>query len=113
MINYVDNEETKIKKIDVYVTQTLFSIKVKTKTDINSSFTVSASIEQEYGNYFLYYTYITDPNANVQKDNPIQHGTCRMMLQTDTQCIEGKYWTSGRRTGDIYWKAVKSDGGKG
>jgi len=104
IINYSDNLEVKTKETDITVEQSLSSIKVKTRTDINESYTITSSIEQEYGAYFLYYIYITNPDASTQKHNPIQHGTCRMMLKKDTRTIKGKYWTTSQTTGDIQWQ---------
>lgn len=104
IISYYDKLEAKTKHIDITVRQNLFSIKVKTRTDINESYTIASSIEQEYDSYFLYYIYITNPDASVQKHNPIQHGTCRMTLEKDTRTIKGKYWTTSQTTGDIQWQ---------
>lgn len=50
---------------------------------------------------------MTNPSAATQKSNPIQHGTCRMVLEGDNKTIRGKYWTSSNTTGDIEWKAVE------
>ena len=100
-IYYYEGNESKTKSIDVFVEQRLFSLKITTKTDINSSYTIAASIEQEYENFFLYYTYITNPNASVQAGNPIQHGTCRIVLSPDTRSLRGKYWTTSNTIGDI------------
>lgn len=41
----------------------------------------------------------------VAGENPIQHGTCRMILDGDNSRISGKYWTSSNTTGDIEWVA--------
>jgi hypothetical protein len=104
VISYTDKGTARTKQIDVFVKQSLFSVKVETRTDINSSHSITASIVLEYDSFFLYYTYITNPDANVQKGNPIQHGTCRMALQKDTSTIKGKYWTTSRTIGDIQWR---------
>ena len=82
-------------------------IDIKTNTDINSSVTITAAIVSEFGQDILYYTYMTNPSAATQKSNPIQHGTCRMVLEGDNKTIRGKYWTSSNTTGDIEWKAVE------
>lgn len=104
IISYAEKRETKTKQIDIFVKQSLFSIKIKTRTDINESYTITASIEQEYDSYILYYTYITNPDASVQKGNPIQYGACRMTLEEDTRIVKGKYWTTSQTTGDIQWR---------
>lgn len=95
------------KSINVRIKQTWFGIDVKTKTDINSSVTITATIVSEFGQDVLYYTYMTNPSAATQKSNPIQHGTCRMVLEGTNETISGKYWTSSNTTGDIEWKAVE------
>ena len=51
---------------------------------------------------------MTNPTAATQSENPIQHGTCRMILDGDNSRINGKYWTSSNTTGDIEWLAEQS-----
>lgn len=80
------------------------------QTDINSSVTTTAMIVKEYGQDILYYTYMTNPSAATQSDNPIQHGTCRMVLCEDNTRLIGKYWTSSNTTGDIEWDANEMEG---
>lgn len=56
------------------------------------------------------YTYMTNLTAATQSENPIQYGTCRMILDGDNSRISGKYWTSSNTTGDIEWVAEQSQG---
>lgn len=105
VIRYTYNKVQKEKHINIVAKQTLFSVCVETKTDINSSHTVSGTIVKEYNTYILYYSYITNPNAVVQKTNPIQYGTCRMVLNKKNAIISGKYWTSSQTVGDIEWRS--------
>lgn len=93
------------KTIMISVKQTLFSVQITTLTDINSSITVVGLITKEYGAHVLYYTYMTNPDAVVQKTNPVQYGTCRMELGPGIGTIKGKYWTSSGTTGDIVWSS--------
>lgn len=72
------------------------------KTDINNSASVIGNITEENGQHFLYYTYVTYPKTNDQKKNPIQYGTCRMLIENISD-FEGKYWTSVGTAGDIVW----------
>jgi hypothetical protein len=104
-IIYTEDTEVRTKEIVVSVKQSLFSVSVQTKTDINASYSITATINMEHGIYFLYYSYITNPNAIVMEGNPIQYGTCRMALQKDTSTLKGKYWNTSRRNGDISWFA--------
>ena len=105
-IAYVYNNQPITKSIEITVKQSWLSVSIKTKTDINSSSSVSGAIVSEFGNDVLYYNYITNPTAVTQKKNPIQHGTCRMVLEKDSSVIKGKYWTSSQTVGDIEWRAI-------
>lgn len=107
VIRYTFNGLAGEKPISVQIKQTWLRIDVKTKTDTNSSVTITAAIVHEFGQDVLYYTYMTNPSAATQKDNPIQHGTCRMVLSGDNRIMNGKYWTSSHTTGDMEWKAVE------
>ena len=106
-ISYWFKNQKKTKSIEITVKQTWLSISIKTKTDINSSVSISGSILTEYGEDVLYYNYITNPSAVKQEDNPIQYGTCRMILDNDNSVIKGKYWTTSKTAGDITWEALR------
>lgn len=90
----------------VQIKQSWFGIDIQMATYINSSVTITAAIVHEYGQDVLYYTYMTNPSSATQKENPIQYGTCRMILDEDNARISGKYWTSSNTVGDIDWLAV-------
>ena len=107
LINYKYNDECVSKAIRIIVKQSWLSVNIKTATDINSSHTVTGTILAEHGTSVLYYTYITNPSAVSQGENPIQYGTCRMIIDGDNDSnITGRYWTSSRTVGDIEWHAV-------
>lgn len=107
VINYCYNGVDGCKPIEITITQTWLSLKIETKTDINSSVSVSSSFSEEYGQKVLYYTYVTNPSAKVIEQNPIQIGTCRMVLNDDNTCLSGKYWTMRQTIGDIEWNATE------
>lgn len=88
------------------IKQTWTSIDIKVNTGINSSVTIYATIVNEFGQNVLYYTYMTNPSAETQQKNPIQHGTCRMVLTESNRELSGKYWTSSKTVGDIEWVAT-------
>ena len=88
------------KNVEIIIKQTLFSIKVITKTDNNRSTSITANIVLENEEYLLYYTYITNPSAGNINTNPIQYGTCRIPI-IDTEDIKGIYWTTQQTIGDI------------
>lgn len=104
-IRYNYNGVSGEKNIRVQIKQSWLGIDIQTSTDINSSVTIAADIVKEYGRDVLYYTYMTNPTVATQSENPIQHGTCRMILDGDNSRIRGKYWTSSNTTGDIEWVA--------
>ena len=104
-IHYIYKRKLGNKPIKIEVKQTWLTIEIKTKTDINASYTVVGNIVSEYGSDVLYYTYITNPDALEQKKNPIQYGTCRMILNKANKQITGKYWTTSQTMGEIYWEA--------
>lgn len=110
IIRYHFNGIVGEKPIDILIQQSWSSIDIKTKTDINSSFTITAAIVSEFGQAVLYYTYLTNPSAATQKNNPIQHGTCRMILEGDNSRIKGKYWTSSLTSGDMEWISTDTKG---
>lgn len=100
---YNDIEETKAIKVEI--AQSLFKVKVKLRTDMSSSSTVMGMIIEENGEYVLYYTYITSPDIAVDRDNPMQYGTCRVELNKENVRIIGHYWTSRQTGGDMTWIA--------
>ena len=104
-LSYVYKKQPGEKDIAIDVKQTWLSVEITTHTDINSSYTITGSIISEHGIDVLYYTYMTDPQATCQAKNPIQHGTCRMILSGNNERICGKYWTSSQTVGDMVWTA--------
>ena len=104
-ISYTYKNQSSTKPIEITVKQSWLSVSIKAKTDINSSSSITGTIVSEFGDNVLYYNYITTPSAATQGKNPIQHGTCRMMLEGDNTIVKGKYWTSSKTIGDIEWKS--------
>lgn len=94
------------KKIKVQIKQTLYTIKVISKTNINESSSVAEILREENGLAILYYTYLTNPKTNERKNNPIQYGTARMVVDNVEQ-INGRYWTTQVTMGDMFWHRVK------
>lgn len=108
-LSYIYKKQPCIKDISITVKQTWLSVEITTKTDINASHTITGTIVNEHGIDVLYYTYMTDPSAVSQSKNPIQYGTCRMVLNEDNVRITGKYWTTSQTVGDLEWKEVHED----
>ena len=107
-----------IKNAEILIQQNLFSAHVRIKTDEITSDTITSSIIEENGSWFLYYCYITNPQAKYSKNNPIQRGTARLeilMPEYDLKTgflkykypvnfLTGTYWTTRETTGDIVLK---------
>lgn len=106
-ITYLSKKDVLSKKIDISVKQSLFSVRITTKTDINSSNSMVGEIVEENGESVLYYSYITNPSAVTQRTNPVQYGTCRITLNEECEKMQGKYWTTSQTIGDIEWIASK------
>lgn len=103
LIDYKFKGAQDSKTIEVDVKQTWLTVQIKVKTDINFSSSITADIVSENNQDVLYYSYITNPSAMSEGNNPTQHGTCRMILNEKNIKLDGKYWTSSKTTGDIHW----------
>lgn len=103
------------KKAEIFISQTLFFIDVKIKTDEITSDTVTSDLVEEHNSWLLYYTYQTNPQATVSEKNPAQYGTTRLEIEKPEynfrtwflkhektiERLEGKYWTTSKTTGDM------------
>ena len=88
------------KSIKVDIKQTSLKVTVKITTNEITSNTITSDLIEENGEHVLYYTYLTNPSSQYSAQNPIQHGTCRL-IQTDKNTLEGQYWTSRKTIGDV------------
>jgi len=107
VIEYSYNGTVAKKDTSVKIRQSLLSIKIQITTNEIISNTIVANIVEENEKYILYYTYITNPKCKYSKENPIQYGTCRLVL-SDEDCLSGNYWTSRQTTGDLELKRVNN-----
>ena len=107
IIEYSYNGTVVKKDTFVKIRQTLLSVKVQITTNEITSNTIIANLVEENEEYILYYTYITNPKSKYSKENPIQHGTCRLILSTK-DCLTGNYWTSRQTIGDIELKRINN-----
>ncbi|BEU86955.1 hypothetical protein TAMA11512_04190 [Selenomonas sp. TAMA-11512] len=105
IIEYNYNGAVAKKDTFVRIRQTLLSIKIQITTNEITSNTIVANLVEENEEYVLYYTYITNPKSKYSKGNPIQHGTCRLILSAKDY-LSGKYWTSRQTIGDIELKRI-------
>lgn len=99
-IEYNYNGEPSKKEVAVSISQTLLSIKIQVTTNEITSNTIIGNLVEENNEFFLYYTYITNPKSKYSSDNPIQYGTCRLSTNTKNKLM-GVYWTNRRTIGDI------------
>lgn len=110
-IEYKFNNEFGEKSTEIYISQNLFSISVRMKTDEVESTSLASKLVEENDRYVLYYTYITNPKSKYSEENPIQYGTCRIVVNNPKR-LEGVYWTTSKTKGDIYWEGDCADDNK-
>lgn len=94
------------KIISIEIKQTLFTVKIKIVTNEITSHTIIGNLIIENDEYVLYYNYITNPKSEFSEKNPIQYGTCRLVVE-DNDNLKGTYWTSRRTIGDIEMRKIK------
>jgi len=99
-IEYNFNCNAGIKETQVEIKQTLLSTRVKIMTNEITSYTISSSLVEENGEFILYYTYVTNPKAKYSKENPVQYGTCRLVIISKDE-LRGNYWTTRQTIGDM------------
>jgi len=105
IIEYVYNGKQENKNTNIKILQSLLSVNVKISTDEITSNTIASNIITENGDAVLYYTYITNPKSKYSRDNPIQYGTCRLIIDGKNE-LKGTYWTSRQTIGDLILKRI-------
>ena len=105
-IEYCFNGAAENKNTTVIIKQTLLSIKISINTNEIISNTIIGNLVKENDENVLYYTYITNPKSKYSKENPIQYGTCRLLINRENY-LYGTYWTSRQTIGDKKIKKVK------
>ncbi len=102
-IEYNYNGHPDTKKATIIIKQSLLSTNVKITTNEITSSTITSNFISENDEFILYYTYITNPKNKYRKENPIQYGTCRVIVKNKSE-LQGIYWTTQQTIGDIYLK---------
>ena len=88
------------KVVEIEIKQSFLSTDVKLKSDEISSKTITSNLVEENGGFVLYYTYITNPLSRYSEKNPIQIGTCKLLIDK-IDSIKGSYWTNRKTIGDL------------
>lgn len=99
-------DESKIYKGILTIKQTFSKISVKYKSEESGSFSVIATIIDNYNVNQLIYTYQNNPKANIQERSPIHHGTAILNID-DVKKIEGNYFTERGTVGYMVFTARK------
>lgn len=108
LIKYEYNGIQGTKNIDIKISQTLTNVYVSIKSDEITSKSITSELVEENNKYVLYYTYITQPKSEFSDENPIQYGTCKVLVD-DVKEFHGIYWTTSKTKGDIYFVENKKD----
>ena len=87
------------------IKQSFLSTDVKLKSNEISSKTITSDLVEENGEFVLYYTYITNPLSRCSDENPIQVGTCKLVIDNIND-IRGNYWTSRKTIGDLHFHSI-------
>lgn len=103
-MKYLYNGTQGTKNIDIKISQTLTDVNVSIKSDEITSKSITSELVEENNQYVLYYTYITQPKSEFSDKNPIQYGTCKVLVD-DVKEFHGVYWTTSKTKGDIYFKS--------
>ena len=93
------------KVVEIEIKQSFLSTDVKLKSDEISSKTITSNLVEENGGFVLYYTYITNPLSRCSDENPIQVGTCKLVIDNIND-IRGNYWTSRKTIGDLHFHSI-------
>lgn len=104
-IEYKYNGIESTKDAKIIIRQSLLTVNVKIVTNEVESSTIISDLVKENGDYILYYTYITSPKSKYSQNNPVQYGTCRLLINTDSE-FRGTYWTNRKTIGDIYLRKI-------
>ncbi len=92
------------KVVEIEIKQSFLSTDVKLKSDEISSKTITSDLVEENGGFVLYYTYTTNPLSRHSEKNPIQIGTCKLLID-NIDSIKGSYWTNRKTIGDLTLKS--------
>ena len=93
------------KAVEIEIVQSYLHTDVKLKSDEISSKTITSNLVEENGGFVLYYTYITNPLSKCSDENPIQIGTCKLVIDNIND-IRGNYWTSRKTIGDLHFRSI-------
>ena len=118
---YLEKGEHREKQIEFSFVQRRHSVLVETRTNESSSHSIASEIVVEDNAFVLYYVYRTTPVAEAESGNPIQLGTCRVVIPEQPfawsrawilprapDVLYGKYWTGRRTCGDIRFQAMNT-----
>ena len=93
------------KNVEIEIKQSFLSTHVKLKSDEISSKTITSDLVEENGEFVIYYTYITNPLSRCSDENPIQVGTCKLVIDNIND-IRGNYWTNRKTIGDLHFHSI-------
>ena len=100
VLNYNYKGRSGEKVVEIEIKQSFLSTDMKLKSDEISSKTITSNLVEENGGFVLYYTYITNPLSRYSEKNPIQIGTCKLLIDK-IDSIKVSYRTNRKTIGDL------------
>lgn len=88
------------------IKQTLFSIHITMATNESKSKSISAAIEEIFGEKQLVYCYLNTPEAKFRDRSEIHFGTAKLCVDKPDK-ITGQYYTDRKTVGDMCFIATE------
>lgn len=88
------------------INQTFTSVHVTLITDESRSNSLSASVDEIFGEMQLTYCYLNTPKSEYRNRSAIHYGTARLTI-TNPGSLEGQYYTDRNTTGDMVFFDVE------
>lgn len=89
----------------LFINQTFLNISVMLVTAESKSRSITAYLDINEGFSRLIYTYQNDPHGEIQDKSPIHYGTS-ILIVSNTETLEGNYFTGRKTTGSMKFNAI-------
>jgi len=100
------NYDNKARHVTMKIKQSLLSTEITVKTEESISRSVSAYVEEVFGETELIYTYLNEPESKSRDRSEIHYGTATFILNEKDHLV-GKYFTDRNTSGDMVFRKQK------